>query len=80
MMDDLIEVLELLRDKHRFAGYIHVKIVPGAETAQIERLTALATRVSINLEAPCGDTPDADRAREEPRDGARDARAARAHW
>src|SRR5688572_14510005 len=55
VMDDLITVLELLRDRHRFAGYIHVKIVPGAETAQVERLTALATRVSVNLEAPCGE-------------------------
>jgi predicted DNA-binding helix-hairpin-helix protein len=54
--DDLIAVLELLRVRHRFAGYIHVKLVPGAETAQIERITSLATRVSINLEAACGDT------------------------
>jgi predicted DNA-binding helix-hairpin-helix protein len=54
VMDDLIEVLELLRTCHRFAGYIHVKMVPGGETAQIDRLTALASRVSINFEAPCG--------------------------
>ena len=56
VMDDLIEVLTLLREKHRFTGYIHVKMVPGAEVAQIERLTSLATRISMNLEAPCGDT------------------------
>jgi predicted DNA-binding helix-hairpin-helix protein len=31
-----------------------VKMVAGAEPAQIERLTALASRVSLNLEAPCG--------------------------
>ena len=54
--DDLIAVLELLRVRHRFAGYIHVKLVPGAEAAQIERITELATRVSVNLEAACGDT------------------------
>ena len=54
VMDDLIEVLELLRERHRFGGYIHVKMVPGAEPAQVERLTALASRVSINFEAPCG--------------------------
>ena len=54
--DDLIAVLELLRNRHRFAGYIHVKLVPGADQAQIERVTALATRVSVNLEAACGDT------------------------
>jgi predicted DNA-binding helix-hairpin-helix protein len=56
VMDDLIEVLALLREKHRFTGYIHVKMVPGGDAAQIERLTTLATRVSFNLEAPCGDT------------------------
>jgi predicted DNA-binding helix-hairpin-helix protein len=56
VMDDLIRVLELLRLRHRFDGYIHVKIVPGAEAAQVERITKLATRVSINLEAPCGES------------------------
>src|SRR5918995_448717 len=54
VVDDLIQVLELLREKHRFGGYIHVKLVPGAEAAQIERLTVLASRVSINFETPCG--------------------------
>ena len=55
VMDDLIRVLELLRERHRFEGYIHVKILPGAQQAQIERITALASRVSVNLEAPCGE-------------------------
>lgn len=54
VMDDLIQVLELLRVRHRFGGYIHVKLVAGSETAQIDRLTALASRVSLNFEAPCG--------------------------
>lgn len=56
VMDDLIKVLELLREKHRFTGYIHVKILPGAEEAQVERITSLATRVSLNLEAACGES------------------------
>jgi predicted DNA-binding helix-hairpin-helix protein len=54
VMDDLIQVLELLRERHRFAGYIHVKLVAGSETEQINRLTSLASRVSLNFEAPCG--------------------------
>jgi predicted DNA-binding helix-hairpin-helix protein len=54
VMDDLITALELLRERHRFGGYIHVKLVPGGEPAQIARLTELASRVSVNLEAPCG--------------------------
>jgi predicted DNA-binding helix-hairpin-helix protein len=56
VMDDLIEVLELLRVRHRYAGYIHVKILPGADDAQVDRVTALASRVSLNLETPCGDS------------------------
>jgi predicted DNA-binding helix-hairpin-helix protein len=54
VMDDLIQVLELLRERHHFGGYIHVKLVAGSETAQIDRLTALASRISLNFEAPCG--------------------------
>ncbi|HEY7635750.1 MAG TPA: radical SAM protein [Gemmatimonadales bacterium] len=54
VVDDLIQTLELLRVRHRFPGYIHVKLVAGAEPAQIERVTALASRVSLNLEAACG--------------------------
>jgi predicted DNA-binding helix-hairpin-helix protein len=54
VMDDLIQVLELLRERHHFGGYIHVKLVAGSETSQIDRLTALASRVSLNFEAPCG--------------------------
>ena len=56
VMDDLIQVLTLLREKHFFRGYIHVKVIPGAEAAQVERITALATRVSLNLEAACGES------------------------
>ncbi len=54
VVDDLIKALELLRERHRFGGYIHVKLVAGAEQGQIERLTQLASRVSLNVEAPCG--------------------------
>ncbi len=56
VMDDLIEVLAKLRERERYRGYIHVKIIPGADDAQIERITSLATRVSVNLETPCGET------------------------
>jgi predicted DNA-binding helix-hairpin-helix protein len=54
VMDDLIHVLESLRERHGFTGYIHVKLVAGGETEQIDRLTSLANRVSLNFEAPCG--------------------------
>jgi predicted DNA-binding helix-hairpin-helix protein len=50
--DKLIETAEILRKKHEFKGYLHLKIMPGAEEAQVERAMQLADRLSINLEAP----------------------------
>ena len=51
-MDRLLATAELLRRRHQFRGYLHLKILPGAESAQVERAMQLATRVSINMEAP----------------------------
>jgi predicted DNA-binding helix-hairpin-helix protein len=50
--DKLLDTGELLRKKFGFRGYLHMKIMPGAEKAQVERVMQLADRVSINLEAP----------------------------
>lgn len=50
--DRLIAVAEILRFKLGFQGYIHLKIMPGAERSQVERAMQLADRVSINLEGP----------------------------
>ncbi len=50
--DKLLDTADILRNKLGFRGYIHLKIMPGAEKAQVERAMQLADRVSINLEAP----------------------------
>ena len=50
--DKLLSTAEILRRKLGFRGYIHLKIMPGAEQAQVERAMQLADRVSVNLEAP----------------------------
>lgn len=50
--DRMLTTLEILRRRARFAGYIHVKLLPGAETAQVEAAAQLATRISVNLEGP----------------------------
>ncbi len=50
--DKLLDTADILRRKHSFGGYIHLKIMPGAEKAQVERAMQLADRVSVNLEAP----------------------------
>jgi predicted DNA-binding helix-hairpin-helix protein len=55
-MDKMLATCELVRFKHRFFGFIHLKIIPGAEEAQILRAMELANRVSVNLEAPTRDS------------------------
>ena len=50
--DRLIETAEILRHKLGFRGYLHLKIMPGVERAQVERAIQLADRLSVNLEAP----------------------------
>lgn len=49
-MERLIRVAELLRHQERFNGYIHMKVIPGADPALIRRLGYLVDRVSTNVE------------------------------
>ncbi len=51
-MDKTIAAIDILRHKYEFRGYVHLKLMPGAERAAVERALALADRVSVNLEAP----------------------------
>src|SRR5215212_10470385 len=48
----ILDTAEILRKRLGFKGYLHLKIMPGAEKGQVQRLMQLADRVSINLEAP----------------------------
>jgi predicted DNA-binding helix-hairpin-helix protein len=48
----ILDTAEILRNRLGFRGYLHLKIMPGAEKGQVVRLMQLADRVSINLEAP----------------------------
>lgn len=50
--DKLLDTAEILRNRLGFRGYIHLKIMPGAQKAQVERAMQLADRLSVNLEAP----------------------------
>lgn len=50
--DRIIATAEILRVKKKFQGYLHLKVMPGAEKDQIKELMKYADRVSINLEAP----------------------------
>ncbi len=50
--DKLLDTATILRKKYQFKGYLHLKIMPGAEKAQVERAMLIADRLSVNLEAP----------------------------
>ena len=48
----MLATAELIRRRYGYPGYIHLKILPGADEASIEAAIKLAQRVSVNLEAP----------------------------
>lgn len=51
-MELLYQTIYLLRNKYHFYGYIHVKGIPGADAALIEKIGYLVDRMSVNLELP----------------------------
>jgi predicted DNA-binding helix-hairpin-helix protein len=51
-MERLNRVARLLRHRHSFRGYIHLKIIPGASTSAIEEAVSLSSTVSLNIETP----------------------------
>ena len=51
-MDRMLAAASLLRKKHQYRGYLHLKIIPGASDAAIEEAVRLASAVSLNVETP----------------------------
>lgn len=51
-MEEIYIALRLLREKHHFNGYIHVKAIPGAAPEIVAAVGLLADRMSTNLELP----------------------------
>jgi len=49
-MDKMLETVDIVRRKYEYRGYVHLKVMPGAENGQIARAARLADRLSINLE------------------------------
>lgn len=49
-MSRMIATAELLRRRERFRGVLHLKIIPGASDAAIDRALQLASAVSLNIE------------------------------
>ncbi len=51
-MERLNTTARLLRRRHQFKGYIHLKVIPGAGRAAVEDAVSLASAVSLNIETP----------------------------
>ena len=51
-MGKMLDTVDIIRRRYHFQGYVHLKILPGADDACIEAALKMADRVSVNLEAP----------------------------
>lgn len=51
-MEQIIKVISTLREQYRFNGYIHIKAIPGADKALIEKAGGYSDRMSVNIELP----------------------------
>ena len=48
----LVQVVDAIRNRHGFKGYIHLKVMPGADFEHVEAAHRLGTRLSVNMETP----------------------------
>jgi predicted DNA-binding helix-hairpin-helix protein len=57
-MQEVLKTAAILREKFRYTGYIHLKILPGSSYEMVEEAARLANRVSLNLETPSAERLD----------------------
>ena len=48
----MLQTLRILRLEYEFKGYIHAKIIPGADISYIRAIGFFADRLSVNIELP----------------------------
>jgi putative DNA modification/repair radical SAM protein len=51
-MEVLLQVIKKLRQEQNFNGYIHLKVIPGANRELIREAGLFADRLSVNIELP----------------------------
>lgn len=51
-MDRLVRIAKELRTVHKFNGYIHLKLIPGASDELVHEAGLYADRLSVNIEIP----------------------------
>ncbi|MEE1087169.1 MAG: putative DNA modification/repair radical SAM protein [Schaedlerella sp.] len=55
-MELIYAAIYKLRYEYHFQGYIHVKAIPGADSALIQKLGFVADRMSVNIELPTAES------------------------
>lgn len=50
--EKMIDTARMLRHRHRFHGYLHLKVLPTTPKEQVFELARHANRLSLNLEVP----------------------------
>ena len=53
-MARMLDTVQILRSHHQYDGYVHLKVLPGADSAEIAEAARLADRLSLNVEVPDG--------------------------
>ena len=48
----MIESVNIIRNRYKFNGYIHFKVLPGTSYELVKQASEMADRMSVNLEAP----------------------------
>lgn len=51
-MDRMIAAASILRRRHKYRGFVHLKVIPGASDESVTEAAAVASALSINLETP----------------------------
>jgi len=51
-MGQMLDTIRLLRTRHAYEGYVHLKVPPGTSRAALETAATLADRLSLNVEVP----------------------------
>ncbi|MGH2346522.1 MAG: helix-hairpin-helix domain-containing protein [Chloroflexota bacterium] len=51
-MARMLDTVQILRSHHQYEGYVHLKVLPGTDSATIAEAARLADRLSLNVEVP----------------------------
>ena len=51
----MVKVVDLIRNKYNYKGYVHLKVMPESDNDVVEAAHALGSRLSVNLETVSAD-------------------------